>query len=211
MMPFFSGGQWCQLLKGAAWNELTCHFREYSPEMKFDLAFFHISPTGKGLKSENFPLQNHVLSKHVQWCLKHMARLFSLRCWDDPGTTGVYIQTYDIYIRLGNIISSAYTFLTTLHASDIQGLLVAGTPGPTANWKRCQVNLVGVLGTIALKCQILSSTPDRYLKLVIILSTYGTGMHRLHVAALVCFKRRRGRQHHTDVISYMQLQWKQRP
>ena len=41
----------------------------------------------------------------LQWFLKHMARLFSLRCWDDPGTTGVYIQTYDIYIRIGNIIS----------------------------------------------------------------------------------------------------------
>lgn len=120
----------------------------------------------------------------LQRILKQMARLFGLRCWDDPGTTGVYIQTYDIYIRIGNIISSAYTFLTTLHASDIQGLLIARTPGPTANWKRCQVNVVGVLGTIALKCQVLRSTPDRYLKWVIILCSYGTGYMLQHLFAL---------------------------
>lgn len=86
-------------------------------------------------------------------------------------------RTYQVHIPFRS-------FLTTLHASDIQGLLIAGTSGPTANWERCQVNVVGVLGTIVLKCQVLSSTPDRYLKLVIIFCSYGTGYMLQHLFAL---------------------------
>lgn len=88
------------------------------------------------------------------------------------------------HINSCNIISSAYTFLTTLHASDLQGLLIAATPRATANWKRYQVKAVGVLGTIALKCQALSSTPDRYLKFVNLLCSYGTGYMLQHLFAL---------------------------
>lgn len=121
-----------------------------------------------------------------------MARLFSVRCWDDPGTTGVYIYIYSniwyLYThrqyRTYQVHIPFRSFLTTLHASDIQGLLIAGTSGPTANWERCQVNVVGVLGTIVLKCQVLSSTPDRYLKLVIIFCSYGTGYMLQHLFAL---------------------------
>lgn len=122
-----------------------------------------------------------------------MARLFSVRCWDDPGTTGVYIYIFKhmifIYAQAISYISSAYTFSILFDNSSCfrhPRFAYCWNLRSHRKLRKMSSKCSGCSGYYRIKVSSTQLNPRQISEI----SDYFLFLwHRLHVAALVCFKK----------------------